>query len=515
MPGFSPETTIYLCADTGIDDYNKPFFSDVSSMRTYFLGKVIASTANNSYQRGDERQYATVDIAYETCMRADAIMWNNADGGNLKRTFIAQITGVEWLNPGTTRIAFEVDAYCTYCGEIEWQPCLVEREHVDNDWSGTNPNFASMGVAEDMGCNPDTIISEEEHYYTPDTFVVISPYAQDISEALEGLTNHGIYEGLNNSDFTSAAAVTQFLNNIANSEKANINNVIAIYSIPSKMLEEGTETVTIETPWTKKTYNNAKCFSSQYCTVELNSLLAKTVAYKPELFIPTNQFQFQVQMYFICGNGGFLINPVNYAQGGGSVNEMGMTINDLPQGSWVGDAYAQWVANNGISTILSSIANILGAGAVGAAGAVSGNIPLAVGGITGAIAGAGNFVSTVSNAKTNGIVSGGGGQSPANLAVGCDAYGFVVRVFMANEPFMKSIDSYFDRFGYKVNQLKTPNVNTRPKWNYVKCAEAHVGGEIPAMYRKQIEDLLNRGVTFWHTENCAVGDFSDPAGNKE
>ena len=80
---------------------------------------------------------------------------------------------------------------------------------------------------------------------------------------------------------------------------------------------------------------------------------------------------------------------------------------------------------------------------------------------------------------------------------------------------MRSLDNYFDKYGYRVNLLKVPNVDTRPLWNYVKTTEAHVGGNFPKAYRTAIEGMLNRGVTFWHTGAVEIGDYSNPAGNKQ
>lgn len=79
---------------------------------------------------------------------------------------------------------------------------------------------------------------------------------------------------------------------------------------------------------------------------------------------------------------------------------------------------------------------------------------------------------------------------------------------------MKSVDAFFDRFGYRVSRLKIPERSSRPFWNYVKTSEGHVSGNIPAMYRTQIENMLNSGVTFWNVGARAIGDFSNPAENK-
>lgn len=64
-------------------------------------------------------------------------------------------------------------------------------------------------------------------------------------------------------------------------------------------------------------------------------------------------------------------------------------------------------------------------------------------------------------------------------------------------------DQFFDRYGYRVNRVKMPQWNSRPKFNYVKTAGANISGEIPENDKEIINNLLDTGLTVWH----AVGDY--------
>lgn len=66
---------------------------------------------------------------------------------------------------------------------------------------------------------------------------------------------------------------------------------------------------------------------------------------------------------------------------------------------------------------------------------------------------------------------------------------------------LQKIDKYFDMFGYAVNTVKVPNINSRPHWNYVKTVNADVRGNMPATDKQNIKDLLDRGIRFWKTPN--------------
>lgn len=65
--------------------------------------------------------------------------------------------------------------------------------------------------------------------------------------------------------------------------------------------------------------------------------------------------------------------------------------------------------------------------------------------------------------------------------------------------FAERLDKYFDMYGYLTNTVKTPNLNNRPNWNYVKTIGANIKGNIPQTDLQEIKDFFNNGITLWHT----------------
>lgn len=65
--------------------------------------------------------------------------------------------------------------------------------------------------------------------------------------------------------------------------------------------------------------------------------------------------------------------------------------------------------------------------------------------------------------------------------------------------FAERLDKYFDMYGYLTNTVKTPNLNNRPNWNYVKTIGANIIGNIPQTDLQEIKDFFNNGITLWHT----------------
>lgn len=64
--------------------------------------------------------------------------------------------------------------------------------------------------------------------------------------------------------------------------------------------------------------------------------------------------------------------------------------------------------------------------------------------------------------------------------------------------FAERIDKFFDMYGYAINNLKIPNINNRPNWNYIKLAGANILGDIPEADLQEIKSLFNEGITLWH-----------------
>lgn len=64
--------------------------------------------------------------------------------------------------------------------------------------------------------------------------------------------------------------------------------------------------------------------------------------------------------------------------------------------------------------------------------------------------------------------------------------------------FARKIDKYFDMFGYQTNELKVPNINNRPTWNYVKTLACNINANIPQADLAEIKELFNSGITLWH-----------------
>lgn len=74
--------------------------------------------------------------------------------------------------------------------------------------------------------------------------------------------------------------------------------------------------------------------------------------------------------------------------------------------------------------------------------------------------------------------------------------------------YAKICDDYMSMYGYLVNTLKVPEINSRPNWNYVRTIGCNFTGDsIPQEALTEIRGFFDRGITIWHNSST-FGDYS-------
>ncbi|WP_298064101.1 hypothetical protein [uncultured Rikenella sp.] len=528
---YMPNTTVYLCKNTGVDDHNKPFVTANQEAATWCGKYLFRELHRYSYQRADERQYIAVELNYNQCIDVDLILWRNVQF-EPDRVYFGNVTGIKFVNPECTWIYFQLDPFLTFCGDINWEHSmsLIEREHVYQDWNGNDPNFENMGLPEDFNANLEYRTHKADYTLGDMLIAVRDPYKTqgEVIPDFEGDIQDNIYSGLNVHAFGSADLVNTYLKYVAGSAQSSLDNIVDVQMVPRQAYNEETITFTYDKPWNESEYNNAKCFSSQFCLIAIESMAGETAFFKPELM--NNNFEFTQEAKFANGNPGILVYPNSYA-GTGNTKLYAFKITDFPQCAWVGNKYAEWSSVHMLATAFR-----IGSGAVGLAAGIGGVYfngmdaltsptaeaqTIALGNTTRSIGSAARSASSIASdfesigeARKHGTMMGGATQlTNANIAAAFDNFNYDVATYMAFPSYMKAIDNYFTMFGYKTMRLGNPVEHLRPHWNYVKCAKANIEGNIPFIYRIAIEDLLNNGITFWNSSDT-IGDYSNPSSNK-
>ena len=190
----------------------------------------------------------------------------------------------------------------------------------------------------------------------------------------------------------------------------------------------------------------------------------------------------------------------------------GFTLNYGEKGSFLYDAYQAEIASYGFTQIteklpqgstdlgltLGALAKYSGRVASGASSAISGYVQ---GGVGGAVtsAGAGILDSLAQHSKDTHDTSRLSGASNGNLLWSSQLKDARCQVKMIKAEYARTIDQFFDMYGYKVNRVKRPQMEGRPSWNYIKCKNVALTGKIPVEAEMLIKSVIESGVTFWKT----------------
>lgn len=302
------------------------------------------------------------------------------------------------------------------------------------------------------------------------------------------------------------------------------------------------------------TPHNNKLFTYPYCYIEVGDFCGRKQDYRWEFFdldgTTYKWARFEVKIPGISDGTGYL-TPKNY-NGVGGYSTLGTAMYTEPftfsfgnKISWIYSVYQNWAAqnavNNNLAVIGGTAAIMTGAFAgAGAASAVLGAGALAGEAATLMNAGYPNFAAMASNdanalrgkasaqgkaalgAAGGGAMAVGGvignvekmkrvpnqarGNLNGNSRLQCGYNGYYQAKVVIREEFARIVDGFFDMYGYEVDRVKVPNVTGRANWNYVKCNNSCHRGNVPADHMTLINQIYDKGITFWHTDD--IGNYS-------
>jgi hypothetical protein len=214
------------------------------------------------------------------------------------------------------------------------------------------------------------------------------------------------------------------------------------------------------------------------------------------------------------------LTPLNYS---GDVfdYENSLNVGGMPEPYYSGNAlnrYLQQNASKRESALQASVLN----GAVSALSPAMSHNPLPL------ITGISNIVTTE---WSQGAQIADLSNTPAQsysvfnsdfLNVAINKVGFSIKQKLIRAEYAKVIDDYFTMFGYKINEIKKPNVfeyieasglpDIRPAFNYIKTVNALPRNKsdttmCDSVILAQISRILNNGITFWSSKTN-MGDYS-------
>jgi len=523
----SPSTDLYLLKlPIELNDENQLTFASASAQATYFLSLPKIGDPNFSYQRRDSviRYPAHID----SIIQYNYVMYKNENYSN--KWFYARIMNMEYVNDGMTLISIDEDAFQTWQFDLGYSQCFVEREHVNDDTVGAHT------VPENLECGPPSCIGVA-HYYpdnsfkladqTTATFLTISNMIIfQVSAWVPDLTPSHWYPQYANSfsglgffgvkDVTDAVKVC-----LAYQAYHGDDEIVSIFMAPPIMFKGGykeTKTITIggqsttveiwspaevstmidmnttlysETlPATlagSYTPKNNKLFCWPYNYMVMTNMVGDMQEYHWEDFTNNNP---RFNLYGVLSQGcsiKCIPKAFKYNDAANTYcTEYAVNARKYPICAWSSDAYTNWLTQNSVNAAVGVGTSLVG-------GLASGG--LAGGVLSGAIAVANTIGQAVQATKLpdrakGDVATGDFAQATYEL--------FQLYKYTIRPEYAKIIDDYFSCYGYKVNEVKLPNITGRTNWNYVKTIGSAIHADIPQDSCDRINRMFDNGITFWH-----------------
>lgn len=506
---FTPisKAQIYSNVPLDISNDNQRWWTSKSEQSNYFASTPAKLLDISDVDYVEESWIFYVGEPKENLLNANYMRFMNSD----RKWFYCFVTELIYVNPNTTGIRFTVDDFQTYFFDLTFLPCMVEREHSSTDSIGSNV------IAEPFQIT-DRIATAEYEGNTYSDMVYIIDTTLDLSDtSFNSYVGGGTYGGITHGSvwygFKNIQTLNQIIDDVGKAGK--LDSIINIFMLPSTYVQIRRDNnriidsadvdigyIDVPYPSTLNGYTpkNKKLLTYPYIEFIVTNKGNEIKSFRPERFSSRSNIQFKqfripnISTPAICF-------PTNY---NGIENDFKNCVSLLPfpQVSWINNPFGDWVNANMGSTVAS-----LFSGAV--SGAMMGSGVMGIGAVAGAGLGAlasamvsyGQSVNAYNQPPTS------EGNAGSNNAILSSAFEntFRVEVRTLDKDNAKSIDDFLTRFGYKTNELKMPNFNTRKSWNYVKTTEMSLKGSCPSDSIKRIKDMFNRGITLWHTND--IGNF--------
>lgn len=528
---YAPNSEIYLLSGVPLDNTyrNTITFASKQAQTDYFKSKML-NKASGYYGAHD---FSTIEPNKKLSFRCNIeeirsvnyMMFRNTQFTS--KWFYAFVTDIIYVNDNTVHIVYSVDVMQSWLFDFDILPSFVEREHVNDDTIGKH--LIDEGLA-----TGEYITNEKVNHYLNDFWIVVgatvdltNPEFPDVGGGIYGNIYSGISYYCYNNNNNGVAIIESVIRDLAKLGKADA--IVCMYMIPKSIISvlqtnnaplikdiRPPERISLPYTQTLNGYtpknNKLLCYPYKCCMMSNNEGNTNILHYE---FFTDNK-----EVSLFGGNqpnSKAIVYPMHYKGVTDNMSES-ICVGNFPQCAWIKDVYSNWLAQQSVRegyTLKRTFLN----GAIG--GVVGGVGSALMGNPIGAMAGAsavGSSLSSFTNMYMSmreerelkeiepNAVRGSVGNGYTNIAMG--RLGFTFEDKSITAEFARSIDSYLDMYGYKVNQLKVPNITGRKNWNYVRTIDVNINGNFPEKDTETIKRVLNNGITFWHTTD--VGNYNLP-----
>lgn len=452
MAVITPNTDLYLLkVPLEINDINQLKFNSATAQFNYFNSLPKIEVEDFTYQRKD----STIRFPeqYDDILTYNYVMYRNDAYSN--KWFYAYITDMQYVNDNMTLITIKSDVFQCWQFDLTYKPCLVEREHTNDDTVGKNTlpedlelgEFVVNGDTQNFGASS---ASQDDMVVVVDVSMVqnngqgqtlsygfdvpIADYPlcppvngmpsgvihlllgyneyngrvtgyQDPSKVIEVYNNAGLTDAvincylvptslINTTYIYGGMYVTSTYTPPSGNPVTKTANKLAIFAPTWTPVNIGTNTFSRPTTLDGYTPKNNKLKCYPFCYFNISNNAGSSYDYRYEDF--SGSIQFKLEGAF-CPSGSIKAVPLNYKNIGTSENAYDYSVNGgkYPILSWASDSYTNWLTQNSINMSMARKATVRGAVSdTISAGLAGGGIPLSL-----ASGGASLVGGTLSNAR--------------------------------------------------------------------------------------------------------------------
>lgn len=520
-----PDSDIILIkSPLKLDNYNQITFASSSAQYNYFSSLPKLEYDGCTYQRKDGViRYSTdkeIDAnapRFEDLLQYNYCMYKNDSYKD--KWFYAFITDINYINDGMSEITIDTDAFQTWQFDINYMNSFIEREHVSNDTIGLHTIPENLETGEFTNHDDKTKFGIGSCHAvvctSEDPFRQTGNYPYNVVNSIPSGLHYFVV-----GDFTSVNFIGWLTDWASN--KSDLSLIQSIFMVPDSM----TGYTTDSSYWSYALNEGGLSYAPYHklsTRIDGSMNLGDTTIAKPynniDGYVPRNNKLFVYPYnYMIVDNHGGVCEefryedftsancvfttkgditpgcsirtiPRNYKHIDYNYSE-GINALKLPIGSWQGDVYTNWLTQNsvniGVNLATSTAGIVSGVGTENVASGVSGILGIAS--TLGSIYEHSRIPNQVYGNQNSGDVTFSDGESTFTLYKRTIKYEYA-----------KIIDEFLTMYGYKVNRLATPNIHKRSNWDFIKCIDVNLEGNIPEKDLTKIRDLFNNGCTFWHT----------------
>lgn len=510
------QSKIILCNNIKLDRENKNVLTYSESDMLTLVGSTgikVAEASDYSFIGKGDRDAITVSVSYTTCLGCNYMAFQNYNYSN--KWYFAFIDRVEYISEGATRLYYTVDIFSTWYDYWSNKACYVVREHANSDNVGENTIDEGLAIGDQYiirGYTTDSQISAGTYY------IIASTYSPEENKEVMGGKYNGLYTGTIFFGYGSDTAVDSALRRIINAQNGGgLQAIQSVFTAPAMLvpLQDGQvinpDLYTYNTTMDKITQigsyvpKNNKLLTYPYVYLEVSNGVGASSILKQELFTVNQQgkCEFKVDAV-LCPGCSIRMTPKNYNGASLSIED-GITLGKYPICNFAGDAYVNWLTQNGVNIATEVIGSAINLG-MGVGGAGGGSIS---NGILGLIS-AGDELRRAELVPPT--VKGNINAGDVMFSNGSLTFHRFQKTI--KEEIAREIDDYFTMYGYKTNRLKVANQTGRTYWNYVQIGPNETIGyqkvnvlAVPPMDLDNINKLYQRGITLWHSHST-LGDYT-------